>query len=68
MVQREVGERILARPGDLNFLAISVAVFGKPRLVSRVPANAFYPQPTSNRSFSASTYESLPFARQPISF
>jgi 16S rRNA (adenine1518-N6/adenine1519-N6)-dimethyltransferase len=45
MVQREVGERILARAGDLNLLAISVAVFGKPRLVTRVPANAFYPQP-----------------------
>jgi 16S rRNA (adenine1518-N6/adenine1519-N6)-dimethyltransferase len=45
MVQREVGERILARTGDLNLLAISVAVFGQPRLVTRVPANAFYPQP-----------------------
>jgi 16S rRNA (adenine1518-N6/adenine1519-N6)-dimethyltransferase len=46
MVQREVGERILARPGDLNLLAISVAVFGRARQVIRVPANAFYPQPT----------------------
>jgi 16S rRNA (adenine1518-N6/adenine1519-N6)-dimethyltransferase len=45
MVQREVGDRILAKPGDLNLLAISVAVFGRPRLVTRVPPNAFYPQP-----------------------
>jgi 16S rRNA (adenine1518-N6/adenine1519-N6)-dimethyltransferase len=45
MVQREVGDRILAKPGDLNLLAISVMVFGRPRLVMRVPPNAFYPQP-----------------------
>jgi 16S rRNA (adenine1518-N6/adenine1519-N6)-dimethyltransferase len=44
-VQREVGDRILAKLGDLNLLAISVAVFGRPRLVMRVPPNAFYPQP-----------------------
>ncbi len=45
MLQREVGERILARPGDLNLLAIGIQVFGRPRQVARVPANAFYPQP-----------------------
>ena len=45
MVQREVGDRMLARAGDLNLLAISVQVFGRPRLVTRVPPNAFYPQP-----------------------
>jgi 16S rRNA (adenine1518-N6/adenine1519-N6)-dimethyltransferase len=45
MLQREVADRILAKPGDLNLLAISVAVFGRPRQVVRVPANAFYPQP-----------------------
>jgi 16S rRNA (adenine1518-N6/adenine1519-N6)-dimethyltransferase len=45
MVQREVGERILAKPGDLNLLAIGVLAFGQPRLVTRVPPNAFYPQP-----------------------
>jgi 16S rRNA (adenine1518-N6/adenine1519-N6)-dimethyltransferase len=45
MVQREVGERILAPAGDLNLLAIGIQVFGKPRPVTRVPPNAFYPQP-----------------------
>jgi 16S rRNA (adenine1518-N6/adenine1519-N6)-dimethyltransferase len=46
MVQREVGARILAKPGDLSLLAIGVQVFGRPRLVARVPPTAFYPQPT----------------------
>ncbi len=45
MVQREVAYRILAPPGDLNLLAISVRVYGKPRLIARVPASAFYPRP-----------------------
>lgn len=45
MVQREVAYRILAPPGDLNLLAISVKVYGTPRLVARVPASAFYPRP-----------------------
>ncbi len=46
MVQREVSQRILAAPGDLSLLAIGVQVYGRARLVMRVPANAFYPQPT----------------------
>jgi 16S rRNA (adenine1518-N6/adenine1519-N6)-dimethyltransferase len=44
-LQREVGERITAAPGQLSLLAIGVQVFGRPRLVSRIPPNAFYPQP-----------------------
>lgn len=45
MVQYEVAQRIVAAPGDLSLLAISVQVFGQPRLAFRVPAGAFYPQP-----------------------
>lgn len=45
MVQKEVAERICAPEGDLNLLAISVQVYGKPRVVTRVPRSSFYPQP-----------------------
>jgi 16S rRNA (adenine1518-N6/adenine1519-N6)-dimethyltransferase len=45
MVQREVAERILAGPGDLSLLAISVQVYGEAEMVCRVPARAFYPSP-----------------------
>lgn len=45
MVQKEVAERICAPEGDLNLLAISVQIYGKPRVVTRVPAASFYPQP-----------------------
>lgn len=45
MVQDEVAERITAAPGDLSLLAVSVQFYGKPRIVARVPAGAFYPAP-----------------------
>lgn len=45
MVQQEVAQRIVAGPGDLSVLGVSVQFFGQPRIVARVPARAFYPAP-----------------------
>lgn len=45
MVQREVAQRIVAHPGQMSLLAVSVQFYGRPRLVFRVPARAFYPAP-----------------------
>jgi 16S rRNA (adenine1518-N6/adenine1519-N6)-dimethyltransferase len=44
-VQREVAQRILASPGDMSLLAVSVQFYGQPRMVARIPAGAFYPTP-----------------------
>lgn len=44
-VQREVAERICARPGDLSLLALSVQVYGSARPVLSIPAGSFYPIP-----------------------
>ena len=44
-VQQEVAQRIVAAPGDLSLLAISVQLYGIPRIVTRIPAGAFYPAP-----------------------
>ena len=44
-VQREVAERIVAAPGDMSLLAVSVQFYGRPRIVARIPAGAFYPAP-----------------------
>jgi 16S rRNA (adenine1518-N6/adenine1519-N6)-dimethyltransferase len=44
-VQLEVAQRICAKPGDLNLLALSVQVYGKPLVILRIPAGAFYPPP-----------------------
>ncbi len=45
MVQKEVAQRIVAAPGQMSLLAVSVQFYGLPRLVARVPASAFYPAP-----------------------
>ena len=44
-VQREVAERIVAGPGDMSLLAVSVQFYGRPQIVARIPAGAFYPPP-----------------------
>jgi 16S rRNA (adenine1518-N6/adenine1519-N6)-dimethyltransferase len=45
MVQKEVAQRITAKPGDMSLLSVSVQFYGRPRLIHRVPARAFYPAP-----------------------
>jgi 16S rRNA (adenine1518-N6/adenine1519-N6)-dimethyltransferase len=45
MVQWEVAQRIIAEPGDLSLLGISIQFYGKPEIIARVPAKAFYPAP-----------------------
>ena len=44
-VQKEVAERICAGPGKLSLLALSVQVYGEPRLAAHIPSGAFYPPP-----------------------
>jgi 16S rRNA (adenine1518-N6/adenine1519-N6)-dimethyltransferase len=44
-VQREVAERIVAKPGSLSLLAVSVQIYGRPQIAARIPADAFYPKP-----------------------
>lgn len=45
MVQYEVAKRMVAAPGDLSLLGVSVQFYGSPRIIARVPATAFYPAP-----------------------
>ena len=44
-VQREVAERIVAQPGDMSLLAVSVQFYGKPELCLRLRRGAFFPPP-----------------------
>jgi 16S rRNA (adenine1518-N6/adenine1519-N6)-dimethyltransferase len=45
MVQYEVAQRIVAEPGDLSLLGVSIQFYGKPKIITHVPARAFYPAP-----------------------
>ncbi|HUV90292.1 MAG TPA: 16S rRNA (adenine(1518)-N(6)/adenine(1519)-N(6))-dimethyltransferase RsmA [Anaerolineae bacterium] len=44
-VQREVAERIVAKPGQMSLLAVSVQFYGQPRLLFRIKPGSFYPSP-----------------------
>ncbi len=44
-VQREVAERVVAEAGEMSLLALSVRLYGEPRLAGLLPAGAFYPVP-----------------------
>ena len=48
MLQKEVAERICAKPGAMSLLAISVQVFCQPEITYMVSKNDFWPQPKVN--------------------
>jgi len=45
MVQKEVAESIVAKPGQMSLMSVSVQLYSKPSIVSYVPAKSFYPPP-----------------------
>jgi 16S rRNA (adenine1518-N6/adenine1519-N6)-dimethyltransferase len=45
MVQREVGKAIVARPGEMSLLSVSVQFYSQPKLVAKVSPFSFYPPP-----------------------
>lgn len=45
MVQREVAERIVARPPEMSVLATAVQFFGVPKIAFRIGPGAFIPAP-----------------------
>lgn len=45
MVQREVAERIVARPPEMSILAVAVQFYGIPQIALRIGPGAFIPRP-----------------------
>lgn len=45
LMQKEVAERICAKPGKLSVLALSVQIYGEPEIVDYVDKSSFYPEP-----------------------
>src|SRR3990167_1383452 len=45
MVQKEVAQRIVAKPGDMSLLAVSVQFYAKPEIVRVVSKDCFWPEP-----------------------
>lgn len=44
-IQKEVAQRITARPPQMNLLALSVQAFGKPKIIKTIPKECFQPTP-----------------------
>jgi 16S rRNA (adenine1518-N6/adenine1519-N6)-dimethyltransferase len=49
-IQKEVARRICETPGDMSLLALSVQVYGEPRIAADIPAGAFFPSPNVDSS------------------
>jgi len=45
LIQKEVAERIVAKPGQLSILALSVQYYGRPEIVRIVERHKFWPAP-----------------------
>ncbi len=45
MVQKEVAEAIVAEPGEMSVLSVSVQLYSEPEIIGYVPAGCFYPAP-----------------------
>jgi len=45
LVQKEVAERICAKPGQMSLLAVSVQFYAEAKIISTVSKNSFWPSP-----------------------
>lgn len=45
MLQKEVAERITAKPGDMSLLAVSIQFYAEPEIIQIVPQDDFWPRP-----------------------
>ena len=45
MVQKEVGQRIVARPPKMNLLTVAVQFYAKAKIIDYVSKNCFWPRP-----------------------
>lgn len=48
MIQKEVAQRIVAKPPKMSILTISVQFYAKPEIISYVSKNSFWPPPQVN--------------------
>lgn len=65
-IQKEVAERICAKPGDLSLLALSVQVYGEPKICGILPAGAFYPAPKVDSAILRVDLAPEPFIPTPL--
>ena len=45
LIQKEVAQRICAKPGKMSLLAVAVQFYSRPKIISYVSKKSFWPQP-----------------------
>jgi len=45
LVQKEVAQKIVAQPGEMGLLSISVQFYGQPEIIDYISKESFFPQP-----------------------
>jgi len=45
IIQKEVAQRICAKPPEMNILAVSVQFYGNPKIIGYISKKSFHPQP-----------------------
>jgi 16S rRNA (adenine1518-N6/adenine1519-N6)-dimethyltransferase len=60
LVQKEVAQRMAARPGNMSILGVSVQYYSKPSLGPIVPAELFTPAPKVDSQIIAMAYRNKP--------
>ncbi len=63
MVQKEVAEEIVAKPGRMSLLSVSVQFYGEPAIAGYVPAQCFYPVPEVDSAILRVTPYSQPMVK-----
>lgn len=60
-VQKEVAKRIVAKPPDMNLLALSVQLYSEPKIISYISRGSFRPIPKVDSAIiRLTTYDKLP--------
>ena len=60
LLQKEVAERLAAKPGAMSLLAVSAQYYADVRIVARVPKEAFWPMPKVESAIVALTLHLTP--------
>jgi 16S rRNA (adenine1518-N6/adenine1519-N6)-dimethyltransferase len=45
IIQKEVGERICSKPGDMSILSVAVQYYASPKILFTIPRGCFFPSP-----------------------
>jgi 16S rRNA (adenine1518-N6/adenine1519-N6)-dimethyltransferase len=68
MVQKEVAQRMCAKPPKMNILAVSVQFYATPKIISYVKKTSFWPQPKVDSAIIQITPHKEPAAVDPKKF